>query len=118
MSNREIKFRSFDNENKSMNYDIDLNIAKYNGDTVMQFTGLLDKNGKEIYEGDIILIELPERMPMDDKMEVVFYNGCFVLKGWVLMSADHHHFQSMMRYISVIGTIHENPELIKPTTKD
>ena len=50
---RVIKFRAYteiSNEVLGMKYDVPHN---YN-DTVMQFTGLIDRNGKEIYEGDVV----------------------------------------------------------------
>lgn len=62
---REIKFRAWDNENKKMAE----NVCVFNGiayptplkdsvgTKVMQYTGLLDKNRKEIYEGDIVFEE-------------------------------------------------------------
>jgi len=49
---REIKFRAWDKKSKIMKYDI--NIISNSFGELLQFTGLKDKNGKEIYEGDII----------------------------------------------------------------
>lgn len=66
-----------------------------------QFTGLLDKNGKEIYEGDLI-----QNDPIKEQGKpwvVEFTTGFFGAKGMALRA---------MIGIEVIGNIYENPELI------
>lgn len=68
---------------------------------LMQFTGLLDKNGKEIYEGDLTscLGNKPK--------EVIFHKGCFCHK---VGEKDYHIFGE--KDWEIIGNIYENPELI------
>ena len=69
---------------------------------LMQFTGLLDKNGKEIYEGDIYL-------PRDGVKRIIeFKDGCF---------AEKNSFPTFRIELGgeVIGNIYENPELLKGT---
>ena len=67
----------------------------------MQYTGLLDKNGKEIYEGDILENHL-------DKSVVMW--GCFSnLAGFQVESPYINIFDSGS--VEIIGNIFENPEL-------
>ena len=86
-----------------------------NPDTVGQFTGLLDKNGKEIYEGDIIGCHNP------DIKHLIFYNekqGRFMaaLNGDIendfvgVCGLDDSRWNASKE---VIGNIHDNPELLK-----
>ncbi len=69
MENRIIKFRIWNNIGKRMLYDSGLEIkgCKVLSKFVMQFTGLKDKNRKEVYEGDIV-----KSFNQMEKKEVVF----------------------------------------------
>lgn len=72
--------------------------------TIGQFTGLLDKNGKEIYENDIIKIE-DEGVVLKPKV-VIYAIGMFSDGEWSLSYYGED-------IIEVIGNIHDNLELIK-----
>jgi hypothetical protein len=71
---------------------------------IQQFTGLLDKNGKEIYEGDIIVgkFDLGLAGWIDHKWAVQWHNE--LNYQWNYWKLDT---------IEVIGNIFENPELVK-----
>jgi hypothetical protein len=72
---------------------------------LMQFTGLHDKNGKEIYEGDIL------KTNHTDSLTVVFENGSFCFVNNINSGSDRLH-QNRTEKLFVIGNIYENPELI------
>ena len=130
MINREIKFRGFDNENKQWVYgyytklpdgatkfdyiisDIDGSLTKFYIEdikTIGQYTGLKDKNGKEIYEGDIV------KSSIHDKLWVVEYRTDTEYVGFVLKEIGEDYISTFTswRDVEVIGNIYENPELLK-----
>lgn len=78
---------------------------------IMQFTGLRDKNGTEIYEGDIVL-GFDAALPEPDAMKIVWRNDPFA--GWYMSDKEdlRPHLMTPPHGI-VIGNIHENPELLK-----
>ena len=79
--------------------------------TVGECTGLTDKNGKLIFEGDILRIA--ERGIVADGGIVVFENG--YPGGWLIKSptSENKCSLSMRTDIEIIGNIHDNPKLLK-----
>lgn len=110
---REIKFRAWDKITEKFIEQADLKISGDNViyycdicDTaliVMQYTGLKDRQGREIYEGDIVKFDY---RGLFLKGEVVFSNG-----GWELKGVDYgEHFRliEIVHLCEVVGNIYEN----------
>ena len=75
-----------------------------------QFTGLRDKNGKEIYEGDIVRWDINQSHPIGIVDYIDSYGG-YDLKN---IYDDYHVCNDWGRgEYEVVGNIHENPELLK-----
>jgi len=100
---------NFDNGVFRDHYEVD-------PETVGQFTGLTDKNGKEIYEGGIVNFEWSDKNDSEMiKHEVIFKDGEFRMKPMKsLMETWEIRISNYANQIEIIGNIHENPELIKP----
>ena len=77
---------------------------------VEQYAGLKDKNGKEIYEGDIIQCHLSPISSTIFTGVVEFRPGCIMFKNFADSGA--YAFNSLGAIEAVIGNIHENPELL------
>ena len=96
-------------------------------ETVGQFTGLRDKNGKEIYEGDIINFTFYSDMAghahLENRPEIIrpqiveFYDCRFVLHDFTLDKENvtyfTFHFSDKFRHrYEIAGNIYDNPNLI------
>ena len=109
---RKIKFRVL-NEYNEMVYSDGYTWSCFNADydpktyDFMQYTGLEDKNGKEIYEGDIIFCDRYSYAP--PKWEVEWENCGFTPFSENSVCGDMAFDSSD---VEIIGNIHENPKLI------
>ena len=82
-------------------------------ETVCQFTGLTDKNGKKIFDGDIIEWFLPEVSEYPSVAYIEYDEESFAWRVcWKKYDPDWLEGLNK-EYISVIGNIHDNPELLE-----
>ena len=119
---REIKFRFYNqlNSEKWSIYEKPLEDVESNdtlkSNAVCQFTGLLDKHGVEIYEGDIV--KITELYLDDDWFEILEVR--YASNGYHLYEKDSVGWRATLsRYeekfrVEVIGNIYENSELLTP----
>ena len=97
----------------------DIHIKKYqqygHGDVVLQqFTGLKDKNGEEIYEGDVVR-ENNELGVSDLHYEIGYKDGHTSMTGINKGNTyDRHGIWNLISSLEIIGNIYSNPELLAP----
>jgi uncharacterized phage protein (TIGR01671 family) len=115
---REIKFRAWDESQKHMAYQgtpdletLQSFIHHYGDQVLMQFTGLTDSTGRDIYEGDLIRYDGKNHWIL----QVEFKNA--YVGGWVLTHPSTEKWVSLSarktEQINVIGNVYENPDLLK-----
>jgi uncharacterized phage protein (TIGR01671 family) len=89
---------------------------KWDNLILMQYTGLKDKNGKEIYESDVLeYTECDEGGEWNNHKVVAWENGEYYVYSW---GDKHCYFKSLYNFYEeigakVIGNIYENKELLK-----
>jgi uncharacterized phage protein (TIGR01671 family) len=135
---REIKFRLWDKSSKKMCYPnitretwyfddeynsihFPLNVIGFmpfkesNDAVLLQYTGLKEKNKKEIYEGDIVKV-FPftgcYHIVKPTLFEIKFENAKFIAEG-INHGISQVHLDYYSNHCEIIGSIYENPELLK-----
>ena len=119
---RDIKFRAWDEEKKEMYYDYDQNIkclkigesihqfiwgVGHTYKTLMQYTGLKDKNGKEIYEGDIL------KMTWGNYLNgVIKFNNKYGYYSFNSRTSEYDFIETQSDEYEIIGNIYENQDLL------
>jgi len=118
------EFRVYSKEEKKITYFYNISSldlidsvfeeTQIQGDVIMQNTGLKDKNGKEIYEGDIIEIHSRgiDFIFLIEEINLKYQNG---LKGKLLKNSEWEHlfYSPFWEESEIIGNMYENPELLK-----
>ena len=123
---REIKFRAWDNNKETLCNITDINFSDYSANGVcfgewsefsvnnlMQYTGLKDKNGVIIFEGDIVYCNNAYYEVVWEESKAVEFRLTKQSKIKHPKICDVYFGFNASNYIEVVGNIYENPELLK-----
>lgn len=124
--NRPIKFRAWDITGKTMSDVVSIDLGAKarvrvplqflcDGEfELMQFTGLLDKNGKEIYEGDVVKFQMKRTKFVDHPVMVATTEETAIYQGAVKWGEFgwRPFADGVIKELEIIGNIYENPELV------
>ena len=125
------KYREFDGMHDTMTINEDGKVEYYNlqngsgGDEYIleQFTGLVDRNGKRIFEGDIYVTDYNQHT-LKNNVQVLSVGGAFCggktcLRcsplAWISEEDNEELYldEEFLNHVVVIGNIHDNPELLE-----
>ena len=140
MNNKEIKFRIWDRQQRKFHTDADwgislrgnhiigfsshdswnddrgykINLSNQDNLIVQQYTGLKDRNDKEIYEGDVVIIYTTDTETGECHSSIfeVYFDQSFC-QFKIKTHSGCYTMSSVNTYGEVIGNIFENPELLK-----
>ena len=122
---KDIKFRAWSDEDKQMLYGLDAIVGEYDGYKynlndidelpIMQYTGLNDCKGREVYEGDIILYNgfyIGDHREDGGRGVVKFTNGSYDVH---IENKSQHELWNIVNNCcgEVVGNIYENFELLE-----
>lgn len=111
MNQREIKFRSFHHNIMSSPYWLgSMKAGDLHGGIIMQFTGLKDMNGKDIYEGDILEVEIEPFVKK--KLPVFMKNGCWAIGQDTKFGFLYHYTLPKEGMCMILGNIYEHPHIL------
>lgn len=101
---------SRDKQTNELSFD-GFDLCEVDPSTVGQFTGLLDKNGKRIFDGDVLTVDGEDGFFV---LEFQEDTARFVMSGGIVVDFDN--FWSYE--VEAIGNIHDNPELLEVSEND